>query len=88
MEPKPVKVAFADGSEDLGILAADNILDVGEVGLQVHVDDVLIVDGDMMTVIGTTVRMSSKCSSDTGLVEETFFRLRLGPYPPLRSRVA
>jgi len=88
MEPKPVKVSFPDGSEDLGILADDNTLDVGVIGLRVRVDDVLTVDGIPMTVIGTTVRMNSQCGSETGLVEEASFRLRLGPYPPPRTRVA
>ena len=33
MDPKPVKVSFPDGSEDLGILVDENLLDVGTIGL-------------------------------------------------------
>jgi hypothetical protein len=88
MGPKPVRISFPDGSEDLGILTNDNTLDVGVIGLNIHVDDVLIVDGTLVTVVGTTVRRSSKCGTDTGLVEEVSFRLRLGPYPPPGTRVA
>ena len=88
MEPKPVKISFSDGSEDLGILVDDNTLDVGVIGLTIHVDDVLMVDGSLMTVVGTSVKRSSKVSSEAGLIEEDSFRLRLGPYPRPTSRVA
>ena len=88
MEPKPVRISFSDGSEDLGILIDDSTIDVGVVGLTIHLDDVLMVDGTLMTVIGTSVKRSSKVSSDAGLFEEESFRLRLGPYPGPKTRVA
>ncbi len=81
MDPKPVKVSFPDGSEDLGILVDENLLDVGTIGLSVQVDDVLTVDGLPKTVLGTTVRRSSKVGSDLEMIEEASFRLRLGPFP-------
>ena len=81
MDPKPVKVSFPDGSEDLGILVDENLLDVGTIGLSVQVDDVLTVDGLPKTVLGTTVRRSSKVGSDLEMTEEASFRLRLGPFP-------
>ena len=82
MDPKPVMIAFPDGSEDLGILVDENVLDVGTVGLSIQVDDVLSVDGTLKTVLGRTVRRSSRVGSDVEMIEGTSFRLKLGPWPP------
>ncbi len=79
MDPKPVKVFFPDGSEDLGILVDENMLDVGSIGLTVKVDDIVTVDGMPRTVLGTTVRRSSRVSSDLDVTEEASFRIRLRP---------
>lgn len=81
MDPKPVKVSFPDGSEELGILVDENLLDVGTIGLSVQIDDVLTVDGLPKTVLGTTVRRTTRVGTDQEVIEEASFRLRLGPYP-------
>lgn len=81
MDPKPVKISFPDGSEELGILVDEHLLDVGTVGTSIQVSDVLTVDGTPMTVLGTTVRRSSRVTSDLDVLEEASFRVRLGPFP-------
>jgi hypothetical protein len=86
MEPKPVRIVLPDGREDLGILADDSTVDMGVVGLELQANDVLIVDGRLVTVVRTIVERSLSCGTDARMIEEASFRVRLGPYP--RARVA
>ena len=86
MEPKPVRIVLPDGREDLGIMADDSTVDVGIVGMELQANDVLIVDGRLVTVIRTIVERSLRCGVDARIIEESTFRVRLGPYP--RARVA
>jgi hypothetical protein len=59
MLPKPVRVTFPNGVEQVGIAIDDDVLEVGPIGILMQLYDRIAIDGERREVIGVKQQMRS-----------------------------
>jgi hypothetical protein len=78
--PKRVRVAYSDGAKEVGTAIDPIHVDVGRLGLQVRLRDVVEVDGVPQLVAGLGQKFARDGAGGSGS-NETSVRLRLKPIP-------
>lgn len=78
--PKRVRVVYSDGAEEVGTAIDPHHVDVGPMGLQVKLREVVEIDGVPQLVAGFGQKYTRDRKGPPGS-EETTVRLRLKPVP-------
>jgi hypothetical protein len=78
--PKRVRVVYADGAEEVGTAIDPSHVDVGPMGLQVKLREVVEIDGVPQLVAGFGQKYARNGDAPPGS-EETVVRLRLKSIP-------
>jgi hypothetical protein len=78
--PKRVTVVYSDGAEELGTAIDPGHIDVGPMGLQVKLRDVVEIDGVPQLVVGFGQKFARN-GAGPSRSDETAVRLRLKSIP-------
>jgi hypothetical protein len=78
--PKRVRVVYSDGAEEVGTAIDPEYVDVGPMGLQVKLRDVVEIDGVPQLVAGFGPKFAREGDGSFGS-DERVIRLRLKPLP-------
>jgi hypothetical protein len=79
--PKRVRVVYSDGAEEMGTAIDASHVDVGPMGLQVKVREVVEIDGVPKLVAGFGQKVARRDGAGPPGSEEGAVRLRLKPVP-------
>jgi hypothetical protein len=78
--PKRVRVVYSDGAEEVGTAIDPRHVDVGPMGLQVKLRDIVEIDGVPQLVAGLGRKLARDGAGQWG-GDERVVRLRLKPIP-------
>ena len=78
--PKRVRVVYSDGAEEVGTAIDPEYIDVGPMGLQVKLRDVVEIDGVAQLVAGLGPKFA-RAEDESSDSDEPAVRLRLKPIP-------
>ena len=83
MDPKPVRVTYPDGAEEMGLLVAEDRLELGPRGRLLALGERMLVDGTRREVVEVRMRgrMTTDASGRQSPDQITLVRLGLPPAP-------
>jgi hypothetical protein len=82
MDPKPVHVTYPDGAEEMGLLVADDRIELGARAHLLALGEALVVDGLRREVL--SIRMRGRLTQDVAGPQrmDHVAIVHLGPPPP------
>jgi hypothetical protein len=78
-DPRPVMVRFPEGTEEIGIMIADDLVEVGIGGLPMDVSQAIELDGEIFHVTGMTKSVALDPAGIGGAEVTVRLRVETGP---------